>query len=362
MITVIKQEIKNYLKNPILWLGMVFVLIELIQILNPYLQLHYFVSEQEIQALEADDISDRSILEGYITCTKSERMDLALEKTQEYLIQKMTLPNKAVKDAIQDIRERNVEKNYVDVELNSLLGEEMYTGYVFDKYYFESEMRKASVQEANAYIKNKIEAQSYSWYFGRKFADFCGLFMGFFSTILMVFLFLRDSKKDIYELLHTKPIRPVSYVAGKIGGGFCILLLIWGVLVTIFGILCEVHGRRVGLPVSRMDFIIQASLYILPNMLMITSVYAIIALAFKNPLPATPLLILYMVYSNMGSRDANGNFGYFGRPLAIMVRFPGDFLDTTPPPMATWNQIFLLIASAFIMWACVLIWKRRRVY
>lgn len=295
MSTVIKQEIKNYLKNPILWLGMVFILIGLVQILKPYLQLHYFASEQEIQALEADDISDRSILEGYITSTNSD-------------------------------------------------------------------MRKASVQEANTYIKEKMEVQSYSWYFGRKFADFCGLFMGFFSAILMVFLFLRDSRKDIYELLHTKPIRPASYVAGKIGGGFCILLIIWGVLVAIFGVMCEVHGRKAGLPVNMFDFVTQSAIYILPNMLMITSVYAIIAFVFKNPLPATPLLFLYMVYSNMGSTDANGNFGYFGRPLAIMVRFPGNFLDTTPPPMAAWNQIFLLIASTLIMCLCVVIWKRRRVY
>lgn len=362
MSIVIQQEIKNYLKNPILWLGMVFILIELVQILNPYLQLHYFASEQEIQALEAEDISDRSILEGYITCTESERMELTLDKTQEYLIQKMNLPQKDVKDAILEMKNRNVEKDNVDVELNKLLGEERYSSYVFDYYYGESEMRKASVQEANAYIKDKLEVQSYSWYFGRKFADFCGLFLGFFAAVLMVFLFLRDSRKDIYELLHTKPIRPVSYVAGKIGGGFCILFMIWSVLVAIFGVLCEVHGRASGLPVNMLDFIIQSAIYILPNMLMITSVYAIISFIFKNPLPATPLLFLYMVYSNMGSRDVNGNYGYFGRPLAIMVRFPGSILDTTPPPMATWNQIFLLVAAAFIMCLCVAIWKRRRIY
>ncbi len=362
MRTVIKQEIKNYLKNPILWLGMVFVLIELVQMLHPYLQLHYFETEQEIQSLAADNISDRSILEGYIISTKTERRELALEQTQEYLIQEMHIPEEDVKDAIRDLKDRNVDMDYVDVELNTLLGEKVYTGHIFGYYYSESGMRKASVQEANAYIKEKMEDHSYSWYFGRKFADFCGLFMGFFSTILMVFLFLRDSRKDMYELLHTKPIKPVSYVAGKIGGGFGILLMIWGVFVVIFGVLNEVHGRRAGLPVNIMEFVTQSAMYILPNMLMIASVYAVISLIFKNPLPATPLLFLYMVYSNMGSRDANGNYGYFGRPLAIMVRFPGSFLDTTPPPMAVWNQISLLIVSALVMWLCVYIWKRRRVY
>ena len=63
----------------------------------------------------------------------------------------------------------------------------------------------------------------------------------------------------------------------------------------------------------------------LPNLLMITSVYVIIALIFKNPLPGVPLLFLYLFYSNMGSIGPDGEFGYYGRPLAILVRFPGDF-------------------------------------
>ncbi len=32
------------------------------------------------------------------------------------------------------------------------------------------------------------------------------------------------------------------------------------------------------------------------------------------------------------------------RPLAIMVRFPGQLFDTTPPPMALLNQSLLIIS------------------
>lgn len=362
MRTVIKHEIKNYLKNPVLWLGMIFILIQLFQIMSPYLQLHYFKSEEEVRALEPENPSDKSILEGYVAYTHDERMEVSLKKTEKNLIEKMKLPEDKVREAMKDIRQRKVSENEVDLELNTLLGEKLYSGFVFDYYYTETEMKKVSMREANNYIEEKLDQHSYSWYFGEKFADFCGLFLGFFSTILMVFLFLRDSRKDIYELLHTKPIKPGAYVAGKVAGGFCVLLIVWGVFTVIFGILCEVHGRTAGLPVNMLDFIIPAVIYILPNVLMIVSVYAVISIVFKNPLPAIPLLFLYMVYSNMGGQDASGNFGYFGRPLAIMVRFPGEFLETAPPPMAAFNQIFLLLASAVIIWLCVVIWKRRRVY
>ncbi len=55
-----------------------------------------------------------------------------------------------------------------------------------------------------------------------------------------------------------------------------------------------------------MDFVASTVLYILPNMLMIVSIYTLISLIFKNPLPGVPLLILYMVYSNLGGTNAEG--------------------------------------------------------
>lgn len=108
------------------------------------------------------------------------------------------------------------------------------------------------------------------------------------------------------------------------------------------------------------DFLAATCLYILPNMMMIVCVYGLVSLLFKNPLPAVPMLILYMVYSNMGSRNAEGVYGYYGRPLAIMVRFPGNFFDTAAPPLALWNQSFLLLAAWCIILLSIQLWKRRR--
>ena len=93
---------------------------------------------------------------------------------------------------------------------------------------------------------------------------------------------------------------------------------------------------------------------------MIICIYTLIALLFKNPLPAAPLLILLIVYSNMGSRNAEGLNGYYGRALAIMVRFPGQFFDTATPPMAMLNQSFLIMASAVITFISIGLWQRRR--
>ena len=145
-----------------------------------------------------------------------------------------------------------------------------------------------------------MEKKPFSYYYARKFADFTGLYMGFFATIMFSVLFLQDTKRHTYELLHTKPISAGKYVLGKVSAGFITCIFVLAVLNLLFWILCILYTRDSGFEIHLSNFIISTVLYILPNMLMIVSVYAVIALIFKNPLPGVPLLILYMVYSNMG--------------------------------------------------------------
>ena len=185
--------------------------------------------------------------------------------------------------------------------------------------------------------------------------------MGFTATILLAVLFMQDMRKNTYELLHTKPISATQYVVGKVAGGFLICLVILGILNLVFWAACMICTSGNGFEIRLTDFLLATCQYILPNMLMIVCVYTLAALLFKNPLPAVPLLFLYMIYSNMGSTNAEGVYGYYGRPLAIMVRFPGMFFDVTPPPLAMVNQICLLIVSAVIVLIGIQLWRRRRI-
>lgn len=360
MKAIIKRELKNYLKNPVLWIGLALMVFQLYQILNPYLQIHYFQTEKELQEVEPDNKSDVDIMEGYVLSTKEEQADLAYGRIKKAMVKQLDMTEEEAAVILDEMRQKNMSVNALEEELVEKY--DFHSKYGV-KYYFEtSEYHKADVKEANAYIKENLKGHTFSYYFAKKFSDFCGLFLSFFSTILLAFLFIRDTRKDTYELLHTKPMSPAGYVGGKIGGGFLAMCAVWGVLVIVFGGLCEFYGRRAGFPVSIWDFLKTASVYILPNILMITCIYAAVALIFKNPLPAVPLLFLYIMYSNMGSIGPGGEYGYFGRPLAILVRFPGKFFDTSPPPLALLNQSALLLAAVLIMVITSTIWKRRRVY
>ena len=354
MKAIIKRELKNYLRNPILWIGLVIVAVSMYQMLAPYLGIHYFSSDQEVQEKTVSVIMDADVTEGYLPSTPEQQLAVGKELLRESLMEEAQMSGSEIEELMRGLEGKNVEECVAYLEQQGIYG----ARYPFE----DAEYHQGSAAEVNQYIEEKLEERPYSEYFSRKFADSCSLHMGFFSTVLLAFLFLQDTRKSTYELLHTKPLTAMQYLLGKIFGGFLIILMVLAFLNLLFFGLCAVHAHEAGFTAEPWSFLKYTALYILPNALMILCVYTIAALAFRTPIPAAPLLIIYIIYSNMGSRGPDGYYGYYGRPLAIMVRFPGRFFETGAPPMAMMNQIFLLFASAALIALAAVIWKRRRIF
>ena len=68
----IRQELKNYFKNPLYWVGILFILYGLFQILSPYLDVHYFHSKQEVQQTKPESLADADIMDGYVKSTEKD--------------------------------------------------------------------------------------------------------------------------------------------------------------------------------------------------------------------------------------------------------------------------------------------------
>ncbi len=271
---------------------------------------------------------------------------------------------------------------------------------VFLAFLFMQDMRKNTYE-----LLHTKPIKGWKYILGKTVSGFL-LMLLFFATVFLAFLFMQDMRKNTYELLHTKPIKGWKYILGKTVSGFLLMLFVLILLNVGFFVLCKIVSYQAGFSANLLDFLKSSAFYILPNMVMICSVYGFVSLLFRNPIPAVPMLILYMLYSNMlriGEKAfyilpnmvmicsvygfvsllfrnpipavpmlilymlysnmlrIGENGSYIGRPLAIMVRFPGNFFDTTPPPMVLLNQTFLLIASVFLFCITVYLWKRRRI-
>ncbi|MDO4169938.1 MAG: ABC transporter permease subunit [Lachnospiraceae bacterium] len=353
MRTIVKREIKNYLKRPLFWIGVLIVILGIYQNLRPYLMIPYISSEKEFVQDNPETVYDADITDGYVPTKEGDRRNLWEETVQKRLISDFNMEQIEAQNVIKEMRKMNIKDACTYLE-------KKYHYYNAIYSWEDTAYHRGTKKEINSYIKSNLEHKSFSYYFSRKFADFSGLYMAFFATVMLAFLFWQDTRKNTYELLHTKPVSAEKYILGKIIGGYSVCLIVLAILNLIFWTICCVYTKNSGFEVNLLDFLVATGLYILPNMLMIVCVYGLVSLLFKNPIPAVPILILYMVYSNMGSKNAEGMFGYYGRPFAIMVRFPGRFFDVTPPPMAMLNQSFLLLASIGILLLCMQLWKRRR--
>ncbi len=354
MWSILKREVKNYMKNPLLLCGIAIGVLMIFQNVSPYLNIHYLREGETIVNDYPQNYRDGDVFDGYVPTENGQRRKMWEERIREVLISEFEMDNVGAQSVIDEMQGMGIM-----AACNHLEGQGFYNAYY---EYENTAYHKGTCEEINSYIAGKLENRTFSYYFSRKFADFAGLFMGFFATVLLSILFMQDTRRTTYELLHTKPVSAENYLSGKVGGGLAVCLITLAALNLIFYGICLVSTQNSGFEVHLTDFLLATCFYILPNMLMIVSVYSLISLLFKSPLPAVPLLLLYIVYSNMGSRNAEGVYGYYGRPLAIMVRFPGEFFDTAPPPMALLNQSFLILAAICIIFLSMQIWKRRRVY
>lgn len=325
---------------------------------SPYLSIHYFETNEEISSIKLteEEAADADVMQGYIQVTDELKIKQGYERIREIYINEMHLTEEEADAIINDLKATCTTISEIE---NKLTDYWITNG---SSYFLNIDCYQGNKDEVNTYISDKLNEHDFSYYFSRKFVDAAGLYIGFFSAILLAFLFIRDTKKDTYELLHTKPISPLEYIGGKILGGFLAMIICLIILTLIFGSLSAACALNSGFEFNFIDLVVADVLYIAPNLLMITCIYAAIAFLFKNPIPAVPMIFIYMAYSNMGSRNAEGVFGYYGRPLAIMVRFPGTFFDTAPPPMVLLNQLFLVFASIILLIITVFLWKRRRTF
>ena len=358
MKTIIYMEIKRYLQNPIFYIGAILVILGVYVNVSPYLGIHYFNRESEIHTLkEHSELADADIMDGYIPTTKEEQYEIGIHKIGQIMVDELGYNQSQKEELISKLIQSNM--SFMEV------AEYMEANYSFrsaNTYFYDSAMKQANVEEANDYINQSLHKQNYSSYFSRKYTDYFSINILFYAILMFAFLFIRDSKRDMYELLHTKPMKARDYIMGKIMGGMVALGIVVVVSTMFFDVLVMLHGKAVGFPVSFWDLWISVALLIIPNLLMVISVYTLITVLFKSPLPAVPALILYMIYSNMGTRLENGSYGYKIRQLAIFVRFPNIFFETVIPQQAVWNQMILLLASVIIILLSIGIWKRRRVY
>ena len=218
MIAIFKREIMNYLKRPLFWVGVLLVIYGVFNATSPYLTTHYLTTGEKIINDQSNTSVEGEVYEGYIPATPEKHREVWHEKVKIKLTDVFGLTDSEAQNVIEKLESMNLKEAYAYLE-------QEYDWYGARYLYEDSTYYKGTAEEINAYLDKKLEDKTFSFYYARKFADFAGLYMVFFAIIMLAVLFLQDTKKHTYELLHTKPVTAGKYVMGKVSAGFTICLL-----------------------------------------------------------------------------------------------------------------------------------------
>lgn len=177
MKAIIKRELKNYVKNPIYWVGLVLVLAAVYQMLAHYLKIDYFKSDQEIRDMSVTTISDAGIMEGYIPSSPKQQIELGSERIRQTMIEDMGMSEEEADDITGRLKGMDIQEAARYLEKY---------GYYRAEYVFEDlEYHQGSMEEVNGYIDEKMQQHSYSYYFALFFGMLSLTISNLFQSIWM---------------------------------------------------------------------------------------------------------------------------------------------------------------------------------
>ena len=107
MKAIICREFKNYMKNPLYWLGIVILVISIYSSLSEYLDIHIFSSSQEVEQLKDTRPTDADVMNGYIPTTSEEQIDIGLENIKQTFIDGYDMTEQEAENAIEDVKAQN---------------------------------------------------------------------------------------------------------------------------------------------------------------------------------------------------------------------------------------------------------------
>ncbi|MFP3155513.1 hypothetical protein LQZ18_14000 [Lachnospiraceae bacterium ZAX-1] len=350
------RVLKDNLKNPIYYAGAILVIAFLYQTLYPYLNIVRYETEAGLSVAykESADPSDADIMEGYIPTTQAEQEQIGWQHVYSNLTEGLGKSETEAKEIILDLKDKDMSLD----ELAQYMKKNY--GYHNIVYEFSEKARKATIEEMQSFIDQSLHQETYTAYFARKFVDRLSVAITFYGIIILAFLYIYDTKSDMYELLHTKSIRPFEYILGKMLGGFIAVMLVVSMITLLINIIAMLHGISSNFPVNFADMWMAVLLFIVPGMITIIAVYTAVSILFKTPIPAIPMLILYVFYSNMGSSlESTATYGYAIKPLALLVRFPEIFFGTSIGGATYFAQVQIIGLSIILTMLSIIMWKRR---
>lgn len=352
----IKAKMIRIMKKPVFAIGLIVMLIFVYIQCGRYLDIDYLSVNSQIKPVDEELIGDADVMDGYIPMSEEEYYIDRMCSFRDNLIKNVGMDEYQVNEMMNTAftLERQDAIDFLERECPFVVD--------LSGYFSSGEGKKlGTATEINGYISEALTKENFMDYLGRKYVDYLGTIFVFFCLILYPFYFYPDSRKGIYEILHTKPVSGKKYILLQALGSMLIGLFAVVVITLIFQGFVFANKDRFDFTVNTARIWKYTLWCLIPTIIYISAVFSFFSVLFKSPLPALPFIFMQILYSNAGVASANGRFVYKHRLGAILIRYPEMFFETGLSETFCAKQAFILVLGVVILVATDILWEKKRI-
>lgn len=220
----------------------------------------------------------------------------------------------------------------------------------------------ASFEETKLYVDNELKKEAYSAYFSRRFANLFGTICILYILMIFPFIFENDFKNNMWDLLHSKAIKPAKYVLGKTLGSLLSVSMVIIIITGIFSVWLQIKGSSFIIPINFLDIWKYTAWWIFPSIFYATFLLVSLSISFRTGIAAIPIYIIYFLWSSMPSRLNDGSMYLPVNPFFIYVRYQELFFeDANLNRIAaiSINRIVITSLTFVLIFLSIKAWQRR---
>lgn len=267
-----------------------------------------------------------------------------------------------LKDAIDKIYTFDSENNlsinvtydeYLDILKNldnNLNGRTIYKDP--DRYGIYNE--EISSENAEKIYNDVMEKDKFTNAYGRLFADYMGITAGFFPVFLSTFIFVREKKKNEYEIKYKSKVTFEKYILGKYLGMCICIMTCYFLLATYTTLLYFKFSLETNTIIDTLAIYKYTLFWVGPTVFFTTALGMIIAALFNKVIIV--ILAQFILWSST-IKNLAGEYGLLNFVIRFnifgehekYIQFKGAIIE---------NRIFYTIISFILVLLSAYIWDR----
>lgn len=350
IVNIIKYEIKHQLKSIVFWIIIASVLFIF------YSELTAFIVFYPLQS--ADDLAN--------LIRVGAGSDFMVETTAEEkkaIVKEALLQAELGKISDADRAKLNQLVNKIDQltlsELIYYFGENSELNRLINKTIASNRLRRLSLPEARQKVLLKLEEDTFSAYYARRYADRIAAISSIIILFIFAFVFDKDYKNNANETLYAKPIKALNYVSGKYFGALLPYLFFITILATIVAVYMKTKLSPFGWEFNLLDMYRYLFLWV-----WITVIYSSLLITTFSLLvgPGIAIIPFYLLYFNqmIGPEITATGRGFPIDLYHFIIRW--DYFFKIPSPelnlLILKNRFIYLSISILLFFIMVGFWKK----